>query len=204
MHKILLTLIALINLVSCKLPEQQLNYLKKKFLTKLTPENIENLKQNFEESHTIKYDPAKIKEIIDELGLPESYNYLNSTNATIHIKDQKSCGSCWSHASTSALGYRFSNRTGIDINLSPQNGLSCYIRDCEAGNYRLDAALHLVKNGTVTEGCFPFESGDGKSMPECPITFKMVQNIKNIMDKLLFLQQNIIHKQIFMILLKLF
>ena len=170
MLKFLLTIIALINLASCKLPEQQLNYLKNKYLTELTPENIKNLKQNFKASRTIKYDPAKVKKVIDDLGFPESYNFFESTNATIHIKDQKRCGSCWSHSSTSALGYRFYNRTGKDLNLSPQNGLSCYINDCDEGNYDIDSALHLVKNGTVTEGCFPFVSGDGETMPECPTT----------------------------------
>ena len=64
----MLTFITLINLTSCKLPDQELEYLKKKLLTKITPENIENIKQNFEASHTIKYDPAEIKKIIDVGG----------------------------------------------------------------------------------------------------------------------------------------
>ena len=32
--------------------------------------------------------------------------------------------------------------------------------------------MNLVKNGTLTEQCFPFASGDGKNMPECPTTCK--------------------------------
>ena len=45
--------------------------------------------------------------------------------------------------------------------------MSCYKGDCE-GNYNIDAHLNLVKNGTVTEGCFPYKSSDGETIPECP------------------------------------
>ena len=30
--------------------------------------------------------------------------------------------------------------------------------------------MNFVKNGTHTESCFPFVSGDGKNIPECPTT----------------------------------
>ena len=32
----------------------------------------------------------------------------------------------------------------------------------------IDAQLNLVKNGAVTEKCFPYKSGDGKTIPKCP------------------------------------
>ena len=32
----------------------------------------------------------------------------------------------------------------------------------------LDPQLNLVKNGTLTEGCFPFTSRDGQTIPKCP------------------------------------
>ena len=114
----------------------------------------------------ISYDIDEIKSLMKQYDLPESYNYFNDTGAEIIVKNQESCGCCWSFASSSALAYRF-KKFGIDINLSAQNPVSCYKRDCK-GNYNIDAHLNLVKNGTVTDGCFPFKSADGITIPECP------------------------------------
>ena len=50
--------------------------------------------------------------------------------------------------------------------------LSCYIKDCPSGNFVVDAQLHLVHNGTITEECLPFSSVDGKTIEECPTTYK--------------------------------
>ena len=61
---------------------------------------------------------------------------------------------------------------GLDVDLSPQDGLSCYIKDCEKGNYIIDSQMNLIKNGTVTEGCLPFSSGDGRVVDECPTSCK--------------------------------
>ena len=108
---------------------------------------------------------------MEEYDFPKEYNFLEDTNATIHVKDQKSCGSCWSHAATTCLSYRY-HKKGIEVDLSPQDGLSCYLRDCQRGNNLLDPELNLVKNGTVTEGCLPFSSGDGKTIEECPTSCK--------------------------------
>ena len=62
-------------------------------------------------------------------------------------------------ASTTALGYRF-HKKGVEVDLSPQNGLSCYLSDCNNGNYALDSHLHLVRNGTVTEECIEYSYGE--------------------------------------------
>ena len=56
----------------------------------------------------------------------------------------------------------------MDISLSPQDALSCYLPDCDRGNNVQDPQLNLIRNGTVTESCFPFASGDGKTIPQCP------------------------------------
>lgn len=83
------------------------------------------------------------------------------------VKNQKQCGSCWAFSSTTSLAYRL-NKLGIDANLSPQYGLSCTVRDCEAGNNYIDSQLTLIKNGTIPESCFPYASGDGTYIPQCP------------------------------------
>ena len=118
---------------------------------------------------SIKYDVKTIQGILKFLNLSESFNFLEHNDISPNIKDQKDCGCCWAHASTTALAYRFKLK-GIDVDLSPQDALSCYIRDCDYGNYLIDPQLNLIKNGTVTEKCLPFSSGDGKVKAECPKT----------------------------------
>ena len=114
----------------------------------------------------MNYNLTYIKELLQIYGFPESYNYLNETGAKKIVKNQQSCGCCWSFAATSALAYRY-KKYGIDINLSPQDAVSCFKKDCRGTNL-LDPQLNLVKNGTVTEACFPYKSSDGETIPECP------------------------------------
>ena len=157
--------------------EEKRKYLFNKYAKKINLEkgNIaDELKEKYYSKNlkdTIYYDPAKIKSIIEQYDFPSNYNYLEEKNITAIVKDQARCGCCWSHAATSALGYRYHEK-GIEVNLSPQDALSCYLRDCEAGNYLIDSQMNLVKNGTLTEGCLPFSSSDGYTIEECPTTCK--------------------------------
>ena len=178
--KILLLFVSLILLnshVFSKMSKEKRQELLNKLTKKVSLENIEEFKNVENEfmsnsfKATIDYDPAQIEKIMSLYGFPESYNFLEETNATIRVKDQQSCGCCWSHAATSALAYRY-HLKGINVSLSPQDALSCYLRDCDKGNYLIDPQLNLVKNGTVTEECLPFNSGDGKVKDECPTSCK--------------------------------
>ena len=49
----------------------------------------------------------------------------------------------------------------------------------------IDAQLNLVKNGAVTEKCFPYKSGDGKTIPKCPSKCEDGSEFKKIMLKML-------------------
>ena len=69
-----------------------------------------------------------------------------------------------------ALSYRYFLK-GINVTLSPQHELSCYIKDCDHGNVLIDPQLSLIKNGTLTEECLPFSSGK-KQIESCPSTCK--------------------------------
>ena len=147
----------LLNKLTKKIPfdnEEEIPSLKEKYLSRTLKE-------------TINYRVKDIDQIIEKYGFPKNYNFFEDTGATIRIKDQQRCGCCWSHAATTSLAYRF-QKIGNNIDLSPQDALSCYLRDCDAGNYLIDAAMNLVKNGTVTEGCLPFSSGDGITIEQCP------------------------------------
>ena len=170
-------LLFIIKEVHLILPEFKRQELLNKLTKKITFENINEFKKigpNFGLSSSkegISYDPAKIENLLKEYTFPTDYNFFEDTNATINVKDQANCGCCWSHASTSALAYRY-HKKGIEVDLSPQDGLSCYIKDCDAGNYVIDPQLNLVKNGTLTEGCLPFSSSDGKTIEQCPTSCK--------------------------------
>jgi len=113
-----------------------LNKLTKKVLLD-NEEEISSLKdQIFSRTlkETINYKVKDIDQIIEKYGFPKNYNFFDDTGATIRIKDQQRCGCCWSHAATTSLAYRY-QKIGYNIDLSPQDALSCYLRDCDAGNY---------------------------------------------------------------------
>ena len=165
----LLTIIQVQLILPPEKREELLNKLAKKISPSDLDKNIFDYEEYFyEESfQQMKYNVSDIQALMAKYNLPENYNYLNESNATINIKDQENCGCCWSFSATSALAYRY-KKLGLDISLSPQDGLSCYLRDCDMGNNLIDPQLNLVKNGTVTEKCFPFVSGNGKTIPQCP------------------------------------
>ena len=160
-------------LVQLNLRPEKRQELLDKLTTKISISDIEenldkfNYEQYFEEDfQKMTYDINEIKSLMAQYGLPESYDYFEKTGATKIIKNQELCGCCWSFSSTSALAYRF-KKYGIDLSLSPQDGVSCYKRDC-LGTNLIDPQLNLVKNGSVTEECFPYKSADGETIPECP------------------------------------
>ena len=160
--------------INSKLPEELRQKLISKYTKKISLNNLDDLELLEDrlmstDSNDLKfsYDFNTIKNLLDDYGYPQEYNFLEDINATVRVKDQARCGCCWSHASTTALAYRY-QKLGIDVDLSPQHGLSCYLKDCDIGNYLIDSQLNLVKNGTVTEECLPFSSADGKTIEKCP------------------------------------
>ena len=160
--------------------------LMKKVVKKITPRSIDVLsKLNFYKrgkENSIKYDISKINEIIKKYNFPKNYNFIDEEKPTVHIKNQKYCGSCWAFSATTALAYRF-HKLGIDIDLSPQYLLSCYIKNCSNGNYIIDTQLYLVKNGTTTEGCMPYSSADGETIEQCPTECKDGEELKKYYSK---------------------
>ena len=103
---------------------------------------------------------------MEKYHLPLEYDFFNETEAQANVKNQGECGCCWSFSATSALAYRF-HKNGIEVDLSAQDTVSCYQGNCE-WNIIIDAQLNLVKNGTLTEQCFPYASRDGETVPKCP------------------------------------
>ena len=123
----------------------------------------------------IKYDFNKIKELIKKYNFPETYNFFEDENITPQIKHQGKCGSCWSFAATSSLSYRF-QKLGIDVDLSPQYLVSCFDKACD-GAHIIDTEFYFVKNGTVTESCMPYSSGNN-IVEECITKCKSDEEMK--------------------------
>ena len=155
--------------INCQLTKEERQILFSKYIKKVESSDFEL--EGIFLGDGIKYDINKIKNILEKYHFPSSYNFFEDTGKTPKIKNQEKCGSCWAMSATTALSYRYFKK-GIDIDFSPQEALSCYIKDCDYGNSILDAQLHLVTNGTITEECLPFSSGDGKTIEECPTTCK--------------------------------
>jgi len=182
-------------LVQLNLRPEKRQELLDKLTTKISISDIEenldkfNYEQYFEEDfQKMTYDINEIKSLMAQYGLPESYDYFEKTGATKIIKNQELCGCCWSFSSTSALAYRF-KKYGIDLSLSPQDGVSCYKRDC-LGTNLIDPQLNLVKNGSVTEECFPYKSADGETIPECPSQCENGSEFKKYHSQNAYLAEN--------------
>ncbi len=190
---IIFILIFAISEVHLLLSEEKRQELLNKYTKKISFDELNKIQNSYDHLNTLKdsidYNPAEIAKIISDYNFPESYNFIEDTNATIHIKDQAYCGCCWSHAATTALAYRY-HKVGIEVDLSPQDGLSCYLRDCDTGNYLIDPELNLVKNGTVTEGCLPFSSEDGKTIEPCPTSCKDGSEFKKYYAKNAYMTQD--------------
>jgi cathepsin B len=87
------------------------------------------------------------------------------------VRDQQHCGSCWAFSGTSVLQDRLciASKGSIKTVLSPQYMVSCDGNDhgCQGG--MLDSAWeYFEKTGVVADECFPYVSGDGKNVPQCP------------------------------------
>ena len=166
-----LLIIIIFPLTNSLLPEKKRKFLFNKYIRKISKGNIRNFKSTLNNGYPFDYDISKIQTIIREYNFPDSYDFIENEKPTYkNVKNQEACGSCWSMASTTALAYRF-HKKGVEVDLSPQNGLSCYIRSCDRGNYALDSQLHLVRNGTVTEQCIEYSSGE-KIIEQCRTSCK--------------------------------
>ena len=153
-----------------KLSPEKKEDLLRKFTTKITSDSLEYIQPQYDYhiSPTISYKAQDIEEkVLNKYQFPRNYDFFNATGYEKRVKDQGRCGSCWSFASTTALSYRYFQKYNVTVDLSPQDGVSCYIKDCAMGNYLTDSQMNLIKNGTVTESCFPYTSGKNGSVEKC-------------------------------------
>lgn len=105
--------------------------------------------------------------------LPDNFDSRTKWPKCIHpIRNQEQCGSCWAFSSSEMLSDRFciASNGAINTVLSPQFMVSCdkYDAGCNGGG--MDSLWKfLTTTGTVTEECWPYESGKGH-VPSCRST----------------------------------
>jgi len=86
------------------------------------------------------------------------------------VRNQDHCGSCWAFSASEVLSDRFciASKSKIKPILSPQDMVSCDESNSGCQGGQLDKAWKYLENyGIVEDSCFPYESGDGKTMPKC-------------------------------------
>ncbi|XP_069327047.1 dipeptidyl peptidase 1 isoform X1 [Eulemur rufifrons] len=100
------------------------------------------------------------------LHLPTSWDWRNvrGVNFVSPVRNQESCGSCYSFASMGMLEARIrilTNNSQTPI-LSPQEVVSCsqYAQGCEGGFPYLIAGKYAQDFGLVEEDCFPYTGTD--------------------------------------------
>lgn len=91
------------------------------------------------------------------------------------IKDQGSCGSCWAFGAVAVLegaANAYYNNPNLDLNLSEQDLVSCYLGDGCSGAYISDIeqmfADYLQNNGVASEQSFPYQATNRSCVDKNP------------------------------------
>lgn len=89
--------------------------------------------------------------------LPESFDYRNIHGVLNPIRDQGTCGSCWSFSITSVLESSVVVQTPRSIvDLSEQHMVSCDYKSYGCNGGFMESADFVVRNGLTDEESFPY------------------------------------------------
>jgi len=79
------------------------------------------------------------------------------------VKDQGSCGSCWSFSTTGVLEGMLAKKTGQMVPMSEQNLMDCSTQNSGCNGGVVQYALNYVKSnrGIDTESSYPYEGRQG-------------------------------------------
>ncbi len=138
--------------------------------------------------------PVKsFKSFLRLVTVPESFDSRTQWPSCIHaVRNQQQCGSCWAFAGSEVLSDRFCIASNGDVNvvLSPQYMVSCDTLNfgCQGGY--LDKEWYTLEDqGTVSDACWPYQSGSGY-VPRCRTTctdgsaMKAYKSKKNSLHKM--------------------
>jgi len=112
----------------------------------------------------------------DVSALPASVDW-STTGAVTPVKNQGSCGSCWSFSATGGMEGAYWVKYGKSVSLSEQQLVSCDTVDLGCnGGWMDDAFTFATQNGGLcTETDYPYTSGTGAN-PACKTTCAEVAN----------------------------
>jgi KDEL-tailed cysteine endopeptidase len=108
-----------------------------------------------------------------DVSLPTSVDW-RTQGVVSTVKNQKSCGSCWSFSTTGALEGIYAIKKGNLVSFSEQQLVDCdYIRaggtslGCNGGD--MQSAMEWIgkNNGLCTEEAYPYVSGDTQTNGPC-------------------------------------
>ena len=124
--------------------------------------------------------PALRRGFESAVSVPSSVDW-RTQGAVTPVKNQKSCGSCWSFSTTGALEGIYAIKRGNLVSFSEQQLVDCdYIRaggtslGCNGGD--MESAMEWIgkNNGLCTEQAYPYVSGDTQTNGPCQKTCSIV------------------------------
>ncbi|PKA49576.1 Cysteine proteinase 2 [Apostasia shenzhenica] len=107
---------------------------------------------------------ARGNHVFAKAGLPDTKDWRKD-GIVSPVKDQESCGSCWTFSATGALEAAYKQLTGKAISLSEQQLVDCANafnnNGCEGG--LPSQAFEYIKynGGLETEGAYPYQAVNG-------------------------------------------
>ncbi|XP_057659330.1 procathepsin L-like [Diorhabda carinulata] len=107
--------------------------------------------------------PQNIEYIKLDDEVPDEFDW-RTKGAVTEVKNQLSCGSCWSFSTTGTLESAYYIHTGNLVSFSEQNLVDCVKVGCNGclGGW-MDKAFDYIKiNGIMTESDYPYEAVDQK------------------------------------------
>ena len=104
----------------------------------------------------------------DISSLPTSVDWVTA-GAVTDVKNQGSCGSCWSFSTTGALEGAYKIKRGTLKSFSEQQLVSCDKTNYGCNGGWMDTAFTWVKKngGLSTESAYPYVNGATSTVPAC-------------------------------------